>query len=54
METIIVILIVGAAVLYCARHFRNKFKGQRNCNCENSCESGWLNCDKFKEQDIFH
>jgi uncharacterized membrane protein YuzA (DUF378 family) len=50
METIIVILIVGVAAVYCVRSFIKKFKGESNCNCGCSCGSGKTDCNMLKNQ----
>ncbi|MCF8068584.1 MAG: FeoB-associated Cys-rich membrane protein [Desulfobacterales bacterium] len=44
METTIVILIVGAAVIYCGKNTIKKFKGKSACACEGTCCSGETNC----------
>ena len=53
METIIVILIVGAAVIYSIRNFVKKPKGTDSCNggctCETTCESNGATCDALKK-----
>ena len=52
METAIVLLIVGAAVIYFLRNVVKTYKGEGGCNCGKTCESSGSNCSKFKEQDL--
>jgi len=40
VETIIVILIIGAAAIYCLRNFTKKLKRVDDCHCVCSCETG--------------
>ncbi|MBW2218950.1 MAG: FeoB-associated Cys-rich membrane protein [Deltaproteobacteria bacterium] len=49
METLIVILIVGAAAVYCVKSFIKKYKGEDNCNCGCKCESCGTSCDALKK-----
>ena len=37
METLIVILIVSTAVIYCVKNLIKKYKNLNNCNCICSC-----------------
>ena len=45
MDTFIVIIIVGAAVVYCVNSFIKKYNGESSCNCSSgSCGLDQIHC----------
>ncbi len=45
MDTFIVIIIVGAAVVYCVNSFIKKYNGESSCNCSSgSCGLDQVHC----------
>jgi FeoB-associated Cys-rich membrane protein len=53
METIIVISIVAAAVVYCLRNFVKKFKGEGDCHCvSGSCKGSVAKCDSSRYHNL--
>ncbi len=55
METFIVILIVGAAVLLCIKNIFKKATSENGCGCNCSCSSGNSDCETSNNtQDIIN
>jgi len=53
METIIVILVVGAAAAYCVGVFFKKFKGESKCACGGACSSKGGECGMIEDKPEF-
>ena len=49
METTIVILIVGAAVVYCIQSVIKIYKGDKKCACGGNCSLKDTECNMMKD-----